>query len=342
VNLAGLPRVRLASLPTPLEELERLSATLGGPRVMVKRDDLTGLALGGNKARNLEFLLGAAKAAGATTVMTTAGVGSNYLRMTAAGARKVGLRPILFARGTGREPLQGNLLLGEIVGAEVRFIDVEDPWSPEAREIMEAAARELEARGDRAHVITIQTTHAPLGAVGYANAALELYQQLLERGVQASHLFVPTGSGVTQAGLILGARLLHWPLQVVGVAGSPGSAAAHRARIADIVERAASLLGHRVAVSPDEVLVEDDYAGTSYGPVTPGALRAIRLAGEQEGLVLDPVYSGKNMHALVDWIERGRLTARDAVVFLHTGGAPNLFTQAESLAAALRGAEAPR
>jgi 1-aminocyclopropane-1-carboxylate deaminase/D-cysteine desulfhydrase-like pyridoxal-dependent ACC family enzyme len=342
MNLAALPRVRLASLPTPLEEAERLSQALGGPRIFVKRDDMTGLALGGNKARKLEFLLGAAKAAGATAVMTTAGAGSNYLRMTAAGARKCGLRPILFLRGTGKEPLQGNLLLNELVGAEMRFIDVADPWSSEAREIMEAAARDLAGQGERAYVITIQTTHAPLGAIGYANGALELYQQLLDRGAAATHLFVPTGSGVTQAGLILGARLLNWPLQVVGVAGSPGSAAAHRARIADIVERAAALLGQTVRLEPDDVTVVDEYAGVSYGPPTPGALRAMRLAGEQEGLILDPVYSGKNMHAVMDWIGRGRLTARDTVVFLHTGGAPNLFTQAETLAAALRGTAAAR
>jgi D-cysteine desulfhydrase family pyridoxal phosphate-dependent enzyme len=336
MNIASLPRVHLAALPTPLEEASRLSRALGGPRILVKRDDMTGLALGGNKARKLEFLLGAAQAAGATAVMTTAGAGSNYLRMTAAGARKAGMRPILFVRGTGQEPLQGNLLLNEIVGAETRFIDVKDPWSPEARELMEAAARELEAKGERAYVITIQTTHAPLGAVGYVNAALEIYQQVLDLGTQPTHLFVPAGSGVTQAGLILGAKLLHWPLQVVGIAGAPNSAAAHRARIADIVERAAHLLGHRIELCTDDVLVLDDYAGVSYGPATPGALRAMRLVGELEGLILDPVYSGKNMHALIDWVERGRLTARDTVVFLHTGGAPNLFTQADTLSTALR------
>ena len=336
MNIASLPRVRLATLPTPLEPAERLSRTLGGPRILVKRDDMTGLALGGNKARKLEFLLGAAQAAGATAVMTTAGAGSNYLRMTAAGARKVGMRPILFVRGTGQEPIQGNLLLNEIVGAEMRFIDVKDPWSPAAREMMEAAARELEARGEKAYVITIQTTHAPLGAMGYVNAALELYGQLVELGAQATHLFVPAGSGVTQAGLILGAKLLNWPLRVVGVAGAPNSAEAHRGRIADIVERGADLLGQRIKLSPDDVVVLDDYAGVSYGPPTAGALRAMRLVGEEEGLILDPVYSGKNMHALMDWVDRGQLTARDTVVFLHTGGAPNLFAQAATLGTALR------
>lgn len=335
MNLARHPRLPLAFLPTPLEPLTRLSATVGGPTLWVKRDDMTGLALGGNKARKLEYLLGAAKAEGATVVMTTAGAASNYLRMTAAAARKAGMRPILFMRGTGQEPIQGNLLLNRIVGAEMRFISVTDPWSPEARNIMEAAAAELERQGEKVYIMAIQNTHAPLAALGYVNAALELYQQLLQQGAHATHLFTPTGSGVTQAGLILGAKLLHWPLQVVGMAGAPNSADGHRRRIAAMVGEAAQLLDVDIAISPDEVIVEDGYAGVSYGTPTPGVVQAIRLCGEQEGLLLDPVYSGKAMHGLLSWIEQGKLTANDQVVFLHTGGAPNLFTQADTLAEGL-------
>ena len=335
MNLARHPRLPLAFLPTPLEALPRLSATLGGPTLWVKRDDMTGLALGGNKARKLEYLLGAAKAEGATVVMTTAGAASNYLRMTAAGARKAGMRPILFMRGTGQEPIQGNLLLNRIVGAEMRFIAVTDPWSPEARNIMEEAATELERQGERVYIMAIQNTHAPLASLGYVNAALELYQQLLQQGVTATHLFTPTGSGVTQAGLILGAKLMHWPLQVVGIAGAPNTASGHRQRIAAMVAEAAQLLDVDVSISPDEVIVEDGYAGVSYGAATPGVMKAIRLCGEQEGLLLDPVYSGKAMHGLLSWLEQGKLAADDQVVFLHTGGAPNLFTQAETLAEGL-------
>lgn len=335
MNLASHPRYPLAFLPTPLEALPRLSEQLGGPTLWVKRDDMTGLALGGNKARKLEYLLGAAKAEGATVVMTTAGAASNYLRMTAAAARKAGMRPILFMRGTGQEPIQGNLLLNRIVGAEMRFISVTDPWSPEARQIMDAAAAELEAQGERVYVMAIQNTHAPLAALGYVNAALELYQQLLQQGVQATHLFTPTGSGVTQAGLILGAKLLHWPLQVVGMAGAPNTAEGHRRRVAEMVVQAGKLLDVEVAISPDEIIVEDRFAGVSYGKATPGVVKAIRLVGEQEGLLLDPVYSGKAMHGLLSWIAEGKLSRRDQVVFLHTGGAPNLFTQAESLAEGL-------
>lgn len=336
MSIARLPRLRLAHLPTPLDAAERLIRP-GGPRVLVKRDDMTGLALGGNKARKLEFLLGAAKAAGATAVMTTAGVNSNYLRMTAAGARKAGLRPILFMRGTPPGTAQGNLLINEILGAEMRFIEVNDPWSPVAQEKMEAAARDCERQGERAYVITVQTTHAPLAAVGYVNATFELYQQLLDRGIDANFLFTPTGSGVTQAGLVLGAKLLHWPVQVVGVAGTSGTAPAHRERIADIIERAARLLDVSLPINSNDVVVEDHYAGESYGDAGRGTTRAIQLAGEREGLILDPVYSGKTMHGLLDWCASGRLTGQDTVVFLHTGGAPNLFMQAEHLAPALRG-----
>lgn len=335
MNLASHPRVPLTFLPTPLESLPRLSATLGGPTLWVKRDDMTGLALGGNKARKLEYLLGAAKAEGATVVMTTAGAASNYLRMTAAAARKAGMRPVLFMRGTGQEPIQGNLLLNRIVNAEMHFIDVTDPWSPEARQIMEVAAAELERQGERVYVMAIQNTHAPLAALGYVNATLELYQQMLSQGTQATHIFMPTGSGVTQAGLILGAKLLHWPLQVVGIAGAPNTADGHRQRIAEMVVEAGHLLDVEVSVSPDEIIVEDRFAGVSYGAATEGVVQAIRLCGEQEGLLLDPVYSGKAMHGLLSWIEEGKLSQSDQVVFLHTGGAPNLFTQADRLAEGL-------
>jgi D-cysteine desulfhydrase family pyridoxal phosphate-dependent enzyme len=335
MNLAHHPRLPLAVLPTPLEPLPRLTKLLNGPTLWVKRDDMTGLALGGNKARKLEYLLGAAKAQDATVVMTTAGAASNYLRMTAAAARKAGMRPILFMRGTGQEPVQGNLLLNRIVGAEMRFIAVTDPWSPEARRIMDEAAAELEAQGERVYVMAIQNTHAPLAALGYVNATLELYQQLLQAGVQATHIFAPTGSGVTQAGLILGAKLLHWPLKVVGMAGAPNTADGHRRRILEMVRAAGELLNVDVEITADEVIVDERFAGESYGIATAGVVQAIRLCGEQEGLLLDPVYSGKAMHGLLSWIAEGRLNATDQVVFLHTGGAPNLFTQAKHLAEGL-------
>lgn len=336
MNLSRIPRFRLAYLPTPLDDAASLARVLAGPRILIKRDDMTGLALGGNKARKLEYLIGAAQAAHATAVLTTAGAHSNYLRMTAAAARKAGMRPILFMRGTGQEPLQGNLLINTIVGAEMRFIDITDPWSSAGREMMEEAARELEAQGERPFVITVQTVHAPLAALGYVNAALELYQQLLDRDLDADWIVCPAGSGVTQAGLILGAKLLHWPVRIVGIAGAPHTADGHRERIPDIVERAASLLGVTVQVSPDDVIVDDRYAGEAYGKATPGVVRAMRLLGEREGLILDPVYSGKTMHGLLEWVAQGRFKARETVVFLHTGGAPNLFTQAETLGHDLR------
>lgn len=336
MQLSRIPRLRLAFLPTPLAEMPHLSRLLNGPQLLIKRDDMTGLALGGNKARKLEYLLGAAQAAGATAVLTTAGVYSNYLRMTAAGARKAGMRPILFMRGTGQEAVQGNVLLNEILGAELRFIDITDPWSPAGQAIMEDAARELAAQGESPFVITVQTTHAPLAALGYVRAALELYQQTLERDITVDWIVCPTGSGVTQAGLILGAKLLQWPVRIVGIAGAPGTAAAHRERIPDIIDRAAHLLGVAVQVTDEEVIVDDDYAGAGYGQATPGVVRAIRLLGETEGLILDPVYSGKTMHGLLEWVAQGRLARPDTVVFLHTGGAPNLFTQAETLGQALR------
>jgi 1-aminocyclopropane-1-carboxylate deaminase/D-cysteine desulfhydrase-like pyridoxal-dependent ACC family enzyme len=330
MTIAALPRVRLAHLPTPLDDAPRLSAALGGPQLLVKRDDMTGLATGGNKARKLEFLLGAAKAAGATVVMSTAGAGSNYLRMLAAGARAVGLRPILFVRGTGDEPIAGNLLINELVGAEMHFIPVRDPWSPEARLLMEAAARRLEDAGERVSVITIQTSDAPLAAVGYVYAAIELYQQLADRGMEASHLFTATSSGITQAGLIVGARLLQWPVQIIGTVSTPDTIDAHRERIAEMVTRTAALLKLSVHVTPDEVHVEyEDATGVEIA-------RAVRHAGQHEGFILDPGSNGRTMFHITQWIARGRLTNRDTAILLHTGGMPGLFGAAAEIGPALR------
>lgn len=330
MTIAALPRVRLAHLPTPLDDAPRLSAALGGPRLLVKRDDMTGLATGGNKARKLEFLLGAARAAGATVVMSTAGAGSNYLRMLAAGARVAGLRPVLFLRGTGDEAIAGNLLLNELVGAEMHFIPVRDPWSPQARLLMEAEAARRERAGERVAVITIQTTDAPLAAVGYVQAALELYHQLTDRGVMASHLFTATSSGITQAGLIVGARLLQWPVRIVGTVGAPDVVDAHRERIAEMAARTAALLDLSFSITPDEVHVE--YESATGEEIA----RALRYAGEHEGLVLDPGSNGRTMLHLLRWIAQGRLTTQDTAILLHTGGMPGLFGAAGELGPALR------
>lgn len=331
MNLHLHPRLPLAHLPTPFEPLPRLSATLGGPTLWVKRDDCTGLALGGNKARKAEYLLGAAQAENATVILTTAGVHSNYLRMMAAGARKAGMRAILFMRGSGQEAVQGNVLLNQITQAECRFIDIADPWSPATRALMDDAAAALTAAGERPYVIAVQNTHAPLAALGYVNATLELYQQTLAHGCPANVLITPCGSGVTQAGLILGAHLLHWPLRVIGFASTPGTANAHRSRIAEIIAATAALLQLDVTVPDSAIEVVDDFAGPGYGVVTPGGTAAMRLCGEQEGLILDPVYNGKAMHGCMTWIEQGRLTAADTIIFLHTGGAPNVFSHADEL-----------
>lgn len=348
MNLHLHPRLSLAHLPTPLEPLPRLSAAVGntagtrvgGPALWVKRDDCTGLALGGNKARKAEYLLGAAQAAGATVILTTAGVHSNYLRMMAAGARKAGMSAVLFMRGSGQEAVQGNILLNQITHADCRFIDIADPWSPATRAHMDEAAAELAARGERPYVIAVQNTHAPLAALGYVNAALELYQQTLTQGCPANVLIAPCGSGVTQAGLILGAHLLHWPLRIIGFASTPNTADAHRRRIAEIIAATAALLQIDITVPDSAIEVVDDFAGPGYGVVTPGGAAAMRLCGEQEGLLLDPVYNGKAMHGCLTWIEQGRLTADDTVIFLHSGGAPNIFSHAGELADLLAATEA--
>jgi D-cysteine desulfhydrase family pyridoxal phosphate-dependent enzyme len=330
VSIDRLPRANLANLPTPFEEAPRLSEALGGPRIFFKRDDLTGLALGGNKTRMFEFTLGEALQRGATTVVAGAAVQSNYCRQLAAACSKLGLGLHLVLRktpGEGDPEIQGNLLLDLLFGAKIEIIEAD---VMEQEKVINRVAEKLTGKGHRVYMGR-KSSLADLGleAVGYVNCALELYDQLLERNLQINSLFT-SSSTTTQAGLLLGARYLKCDFQIVGV--SPVDWIEDiPSEIARIANDAATRLRVDLTVSPSEIINLGGYVGEGYGRLTPEALEAIKLVARTEGVLLDPVYTGKAMAALIDRIRGKEIGSNETVVFLHTGGFPALFAYNKDL-----------
>ncbi len=324
-NLDDIPRVPLVHQPTPLHPLPRLSReAANGVQVWCKRDDLTWLALGGNKLRKLEFLLRDALDQGADTVITTGAAQSNHARLTAAAATSLGLRPVLVLRRPVVGPTQGNLLLDDLLGAEVRFGEWAT-WEEGAR-LLEEVAAELRAAGRHPYIIPMGGSNA-LGALGYVVAAREIAQQAEALGIEVSTLLCVTSSGATQAGLLLGQRLFRLPFQVIGVAVSEATAASEVARLAS---EAAALL-EAEPVPEEAVLLLRDYIGPGYGRVDGRTVEAVRLVARLEGVLVDPVYTGKAMAGLLDQVRKGRWQPGEAVVFLHTGGIPALFAYGDAL-----------
>jgi len=330
-QLAALPRVRLAPLPTPLEDAPRLTRALagerGGPRILVKRDDLTGLAMGGNKVRKLEYHLGDALSQRCDVLVTSGAIQSNHCRVMAAAARKAGIDAVLVLRPGESEAVQGNLLLDRLLGARVRIAPRGDAETMTAT-IQEEVAM-LRAEGRRPYVVP-KGASTPLGAAAYLGAFGEMLQQTTARDAVADAVVFCTGSGGTHAGLAAGAALFQCGVEVVGI-GDGTSREELAPVVSALVEGLATRLGIDVAVPPDAVVMHDEYGGT-YGVPTPGCVDAIRVAARTEGLILDPVYTGKAMAGLADLIRRGRWHDGHTVVFWHTGGQPGLFAYADALA----------
>lgn len=324
MQFARLPRVRLAHLPTPLEEAPRLARALGGPRIFVKRDDATGLALGGNKVRKLEFILADALRAGADTILTTGGAQSNHCRMTVAACRRLGLDVHLVLDGGRPAEVTGSLLADSLMGAAVEFLETDD--EDEVAAHLEARREALAARGRRPYVVPLGGS-VPLGAVGFALGVLEVLEQAAAMDVAFDRIVVASGSGGTQAGLELGARALRTGARVEGIAIS-ANALRRGPRVAELATAGAELLGVDLEVRPEDVAILGGYVGPGYGVLTPAAADAIRLVARTEGLLLDPVYTGKAMAGLVDRIRSGAIGRDETVLFWHTGGVPALFAYA--------------
>jgi D-cysteine desulfhydrase family pyridoxal phosphate-dependent enzyme len=331
-DLRTFPRVSLAQLPTPLEDAPRLSAALGGPRFLIKRDDLTGLALGGNKVRKLEFLLADALAQGADTVITTGAVDSNHCRVTAAAAARLGLRCILLL-ATKHESLslQGNLLLDHLFGAEVHFYSAPVPTAGSER-LLELADL-VRAGGGKPYVFPAGGSTA-LGILGYVVMVEELRGQLAARNLTADYLVVASGTGGTHAGLLLGTTCFRPSFAALAINVIESDSVALSERTRTVYDEGAALLGLAESQARPAFTVRDGYVGEGYGILTPGCAEAIQLLARTEGILLDPVYTGKAMAGLIDLIRTGEIGANQTVIFLHTGGAPALFTQADAVAKA--------
>jgi D-cysteine desulfhydrase family pyridoxal phosphate-dependent enzyme len=334
MTLTNVPRLSLANLPTPLTEATRLRAALGGadkcPRIFVKRDDLTGLATGGNKARKLEYTVAQAVADGATALVTTGALQSNHARSVAAAARLAGLRCVLILTGQSTKP-EGNLVLDHLLGATIHFVrEATGGFAPGKQNLHEVEAldrttKELRNAGEVPYVVPLGASDE-IGTVGYVEAAHELEEQLQRAGVNATRVYVGAGTRGTQAGLVLGSRMLGAKWQVHGIAVSPGDPGKTEAAV-EFSNACARRIGSGVKVRPEDFITHQEYYGGAYAAPTAECREAIELAARTEALILDPVYTGKAMAGLIDHIRRGDIAATETVVFMHTGGTAAIFAQ---------------
>jgi len=327
MRIDSLPRHRLAHLPTPLEELKTLSRELAGPDILIKRDDQTGLALGGNKTRKLEFLVGAALEQGADTLVTLGAAQSNHCRQTAAAAAKAGLRCELILNGKKPDMANGNLLLNELLGANLHWIE-----RPQRAAKLSELDAQLHAQGRKPYVIPVGGSNG-VGATGYVVAMLELAEQLRAVGRRVDHHVFGTSSGGTQAGIVLGARIAGFTGRLHGLSIDKNDPEhfEYETEVAQIANDCAAYIGSPVRVACDDVKVVYGYKGEGYGMVGDLERNAIRLLARSEGIVLDPVYAGRAFGALVDLIRKGVFQKGETVLFWHTGGAPALFAYAKEL-----------
>jgi len=328
MNLGMLPRFPLAQLPTPVQPLPALTHALGGPTLLIKRDDQTGLAFGGNKTRKLEFLVGQALAQGADTLVTAGAAQSNHCRQTAAAAAKAGLKCELLLNGKKPELPVGNLLLNDLLGAKEHWI--ERPQRPvKLRELPE----QLKAQGRKPYVIPVGGSNG-VGATGYVLAMQELVEQLRISGQRVDHVVFGSSSGGTQAGMVLGARVAGFSGQLHGLSidKSEPEHEAYEDEVAQIANECAAYIGSEVRLKHDDIKVIYGYMGEGYGIVGDLEREAIRLMARHEGILLDPVYAGRAFGALVDSIRKGIFKPGETVLFWHTGGGPALFAYAKELA----------
>ena len=324
MHLSRFPRIKLAHLPTPLEHLPRLSETLGGPAIYVKRDDCTGLGTGGNKTRKLEFLMAEALEQGADTVITQGAVQSNHARQTAAAAAKLGLRCELLFENRISDPDAGYLNSGNVFLDRMFDATIEHhPAGADMNAAMAERARVLEAEGRRCYIIPGGGSN-PTGALGYVNCALELVNQANDMQLRVDRVVHATGSAGTQAGLVAGLKALHPGIPVLGI-GVNAPREVQEQRVFDLACATAELIGAAGCVAREDVVANCDYIGAGYGVPTEGMRAALLELARREGLLFDPVYSGKALAGLLDLARRGAFSADENIVFLHTGGSAALF-----------------
>jgi L-cysteate sulfo-lyase len=324
MHLARFPRVKLAHLPTPLEPMTRLSKHLGGPKLWIKRDDCTGLSTGGNKTRKLEFLMGDALMRGADTIITQGATQSNHARQTAAAAAKLGMAcHILLEDRTGYHDaaytLNGNVLLDQLHGASISKRAANSDMNAE----MDSLAVELRDSGKKPYVIPGGGSNA-VGATGYANCALEIVAQANEMQLKIDHVVLATGSAGTQGGLVAGLCAMNANIPVYGISVRAPKTRQEESVFA-LAVATAEFVGAPGSVRREQVVANSDYVGQGYGLPTDGMVEAVKMLAQHEGILLDPVYTGKAMAGLIDLVRKGHFARDTNIVFLHTGGSAGLF-----------------
>ncbi|HEY9343797.1 MAG TPA: D-cysteine desulfhydrase [Inquilinus sp.] len=330
MNLARHPRIPLAHLPRPIEPMKRLSELLGGPRLWIKRDDCTGLSSGGNKTRKLEFLGAEAIGRGADTIITQGATQSNHARQTAAMAAKLGMEcHLLLEDRTGSDDpsynLNGNVLMDRLHGATVS----KRPGGADMAAEMETLADRLRQDGRKPYVIPGGGSN-PVGALGYVNAALEMLYQAGTMGLNIATVVHATGSAGTQAGLVTGFKALGSGIPVLGI-GVRAPRDRQEQNVFDLARRTADHIGLGDIIERSDVVADCDYVGPGYGLPTRGMIDAVTLVARIEGILLDPVYTGKGMDGLISLVRSGRFSRDSDVVFVHTGGSAGLFGYPDQL-----------
>ncbi len=330
MQLSDFPRVKLAHLPTPLEHMPRLSEHLAGPDIYVKRDDCTGLATGGNKTRKLEFSMGEAMAEGADTIITVGAIQSNHVRQTAAAACKLGMACEVMLEHRIQRPSKtytssGNIFLDRIFGANLR----EYPAGTDFDAEMEVVAAEVRESGGIPYFVPGGASNT-IGALGYVDCGIELLKQFAEQGLNIDHIVTATGSAGTHAGLAVGLRGSGSDLPILGI-GVNAAQDAQEERVYKLAVETAELVGTPGCVERDDIIADCNYIGPGYGEPTESMNEAVLMLARYEGLLFDPVYSGKALAGMIDYIRQGRFTQGQNIVFLHTGGSVGLFAYADSL-----------
>jgi D-cysteine desulfhydrase family pyridoxal phosphate-dependent enzyme len=312
-----IPRIHFAHLPTPIEELPRLSNHLAGPRILVKRDDQTGLAFGGNKTRKLEFLVAEALAQGAQTLISGGALQSNHCRQTAAAAAKHNLDCVLVLNGDLPEKPSANLLLDGLFGAEVKII----PDRKERDRVLQETFDNAVSDGKKPYLVPYGGS-SPTGALGYAFAV----EEFMKQNIHADWFVFGTSSGGTHAGLVLGQRVFGYQGKVLGISIDE-SEEWLKTHVSKIASDASEKLGERIDFAPAEVSANADYCGAGYGVLTDAEREAVHLFAKYEGLLLDPVYTGRAAAGMIDLIRKGFFKQNETVLFWHTGGQPALFAE---------------
>ena len=339
MKFSEFPRAHIASLPTPIQFLPNLTKKLGGPKIWVKRDDLTGVAFGGNKARKLEYIMGEALEQKADVIVTGAGFQSNWCTQTVAAAKKLGMDIYLIKSAPFEDyeskDWDGNHLLHHLMGAHVKTVRPE-----KFQETIDATMKELKDEGRNPYYSPVGGS-TPTGASAYMNAVLELTYQANDAGVHFNSLIHATGSGGTQAGLVMGAKAFNTNMKVIGAAVGWTEKKEQIEKVREIVEESKKKYSLDFSLRDEDLIVYNEYVGGGYGFMSDGKLEAMKMLAETEGLLIDPVYTATAMACLIDLVRKGKFKSTDNILFLHTGGAVALFPYKDPIRAYVQGKSLP-